>query len=65
MPLSQAVIGQPVMDAVVREVIEEALLHPSTSRVGVDVPQGLMPVGNQSSQIRCCGSVSPRNVLFY
>ena len=41
MPLGQAVITQPVMGSVVAEIIEEALLHPSTSRVGVDVPQGV------------------------
>ncbi len=41
MPLGQPVVGQPVMSAVVGEVIEEPLPHSSTSRVGVNVPQGV------------------------
>ncbi len=41
MPLSYPIVTQPVMDAVVAEVIEEALLHSCCFGVGVDVPQGV------------------------
>ncbi len=41
MPLGQPVVGQPVMSAVVAEVIKEPLPHLCSFGVGVDVPQGV------------------------
>jgi len=43
MPLGQTVIGQAIVRAIVAEVVEKALLHIGSFRVGVDVPQRIQP----------------------
>ncbi len=41
LPLGNTIIAQAVMDAIVTEVGEKALLHSGCSGVGVDIPQGI------------------------
>jgi hypothetical protein len=41
MPLSYTIITQPVVDAVVAEIVEKALLDSCCFVVGVDIGQGI------------------------
>ena len=41
MPLGESVVTQPVVDSIVGEIVEKALLHFSCFGVAVDIPQGI------------------------